>query len=178
MNPKKELLWGLWVVGKDYGDSSWGEYRDYYRDPFPHSLLRTIQISRSSRRHALDESCSVGEVVLSEDCRYQFGSARATARQLSFQAGAPKASVPCQPACGHLARGGCEIVAFVFAVRLSLDSEAVGSSLPARGPSAIAAQQDRPRRSPEHMRSHRKEWQGVARDRHTHTHKTLRALAL
>ena len=23
----------------DYGDYYWGLYRDYYRDPFPHSLL-------------------------------------------------------------------------------------------------------------------------------------------
>ena len=27
----------------DYGDYSWGLYRDYYRDPFPHSLLSTRQ---------------------------------------------------------------------------------------------------------------------------------------
>ena len=27
----------------DYGDYYWG-YRDYYRDPFPHSLLSTRQI--------------------------------------------------------------------------------------------------------------------------------------
>ena len=27
----------------DYGDSYWGFYRDYYRDPFPHSLLSTTQ---------------------------------------------------------------------------------------------------------------------------------------
>ena len=25
----------------DYGDYDWGLYRDYYRDPYPHSLLRT-----------------------------------------------------------------------------------------------------------------------------------------
>ena len=25
----------------DYGDNYWGLYRDYYRDPFPHSLLST-----------------------------------------------------------------------------------------------------------------------------------------
>ena len=25
----------------DYGDYYWGLYRDYYWDPFPHSLLRT-----------------------------------------------------------------------------------------------------------------------------------------
>ena len=24
-----------------YGDDYWGLYRDYYRDPFPHSLLST-----------------------------------------------------------------------------------------------------------------------------------------
>ena len=27
----------------DYGDYYWGLYRDCYRDPFPHSLLRTRQ---------------------------------------------------------------------------------------------------------------------------------------
>ena len=27
--------------GMDYGDYYWGLYRDYYRDPFPHSLLST-----------------------------------------------------------------------------------------------------------------------------------------
>ena len=25
----------------DYGDDSWGIYRDYYRDPFPHSIPST-----------------------------------------------------------------------------------------------------------------------------------------
>ena len=25
----------------DYGDYYWGLYKDYHRDPFPHSLLRT-----------------------------------------------------------------------------------------------------------------------------------------
>ena len=29
--------------GMDYGDYYWGLYRDYYRDPFPHSLLSTRQ---------------------------------------------------------------------------------------------------------------------------------------
>ena len=29
-----------------YGDYYWGLYRDYYKDPFPHSLLRTRQIRR------------------------------------------------------------------------------------------------------------------------------------
>ena len=28
----------------DYGDNYWGLYRDYYRDPFPHSLLSTRQL--------------------------------------------------------------------------------------------------------------------------------------
>ena len=27
----------------DYGDYYWGLYRDYYRDPFPQSLLSTRQ---------------------------------------------------------------------------------------------------------------------------------------
>ena len=29
--------------GMDYGDYYRGLYRDYYTDPFPHSLLRTRQ---------------------------------------------------------------------------------------------------------------------------------------
>ena len=29
----------------DYGDYFWGLYGDYYRDPFPHSLLSTRQIN-------------------------------------------------------------------------------------------------------------------------------------
>ena len=28
----------------DYGDYYWGFYRDYYRDPFPHSLQSTRQL--------------------------------------------------------------------------------------------------------------------------------------
>ena len=31
----------------DYGDNYWRLYRDYYRDPFPHSLLSTRQNSTS-----------------------------------------------------------------------------------------------------------------------------------
>ena len=31
--------------GMDYGDYYWGLYRDYYRDPFPHSLLSIRQYS-------------------------------------------------------------------------------------------------------------------------------------
>ena len=27
----------------DYGDYNWGLYKDYYMDPFPHSLLSTRQ---------------------------------------------------------------------------------------------------------------------------------------
>ena len=33
----------------DYGDDYWGLYRDYCRDPFPHSLLRTREISLEFR---------------------------------------------------------------------------------------------------------------------------------
>ena len=29
----------------EYGDNYWGIYRNYYRDPFPHSLLSTRQIT-------------------------------------------------------------------------------------------------------------------------------------
>ena len=28
----------------NYGDYYWGLYRDYYRDPFPHSLLSTREL--------------------------------------------------------------------------------------------------------------------------------------
>ena len=39
----------VWLLagngGMGYGDYCRGLYRDYYRDPFPHSLLRTRQIS-------------------------------------------------------------------------------------------------------------------------------------
>ena len=31
----------------DYGDYYWGLYRDYYTDPFPHSLLSTRQSTGS-----------------------------------------------------------------------------------------------------------------------------------
>ena len=31
--------------GNDYGDYDWGLCRDYYRDPFPHSLLRTRHLN-------------------------------------------------------------------------------------------------------------------------------------
>ena len=33
-----------WEWGMGYGDYYWGLYRGYYRDPFPHSLLRTRQL--------------------------------------------------------------------------------------------------------------------------------------
>ena len=32
----------------DYGDYYWGTYGDYYRDPFPHSLLRTSQTTTAT----------------------------------------------------------------------------------------------------------------------------------
>ena len=32
----------------DYGDYYWGLYRDYYRDPFPHSLLSTRKLRGST----------------------------------------------------------------------------------------------------------------------------------
>ena len=39
---------GVWCLvgngGMDYGDYYWGLYRDYHRDPFPHSLLSTRQL--------------------------------------------------------------------------------------------------------------------------------------
>ena len=45
-----------------YGDYYWGLYRDYYGDPFPHSLLRTRQpivqfpVPRWKVVHPLDTS--------------------------------------------------------------------------------------------------------------------------
>ena len=32
-----------------YGDHYWGLYRDYYRDPFPHSLLSTRESMQGGR---------------------------------------------------------------------------------------------------------------------------------
>ena len=41
----------------DYGDYYWGFYRDYYGDPFPHSLLSTrklmVNVEQPRRRTAL-----------------------------------------------------------------------------------------------------------------------------
>ena len=34
----------------DYGDYSWGLHRDYYRDPFPHSLLSTREFAEAGFR--------------------------------------------------------------------------------------------------------------------------------
>ena len=41
--------------GMDCGDSYWGLYRDYYRDPFPHSLL-------SARQKSLEYSTPIDPV--------------------------------------------------------------------------------------------------------------------
>ena len=41
-----------------YGDYHWGLYRDYYRDPFPHSLLRTRQQTLNLSTKALTPSIS------------------------------------------------------------------------------------------------------------------------
>ena len=38
----------------DYGDYCWGLYRDYYRDPFPHSLLSTRQLSVECLRQGFE----------------------------------------------------------------------------------------------------------------------------
>ena len=47
-----DILMTVWfLVGNgamDYGDYYWGVYRDYYRDPFPLSLLSSRQISVTS----------------------------------------------------------------------------------------------------------------------------------
>ena len=32
----------------DYADDYWGLYRDYYRGPFPHSLLSTRQYTKQA----------------------------------------------------------------------------------------------------------------------------------
>ena len=32
----------------DYADDDWGLYRDYYRDPFSHSLLSTRQYTNQA----------------------------------------------------------------------------------------------------------------------------------
>ena len=42
--PVRKNVWFLVKNGgMDHGDYYWGLYRDYDRDPFPHSLLRTGQ---------------------------------------------------------------------------------------------------------------------------------------
>ena len=47
MQPKPAVWFLVGNGGMDYGDVYWGLYRDYYRDPFPHSLLSTRQILMS-----------------------------------------------------------------------------------------------------------------------------------
>ena len=42
--------------GMDIGDYYWGLYRDHYRDPFPHSLLRTKQIVHVTKRLQSDSN--------------------------------------------------------------------------------------------------------------------------
>ena len=34
----------------DYGDYCWGLYRDYYRDPFPHTQHQTVLGSLGSKK--------------------------------------------------------------------------------------------------------------------------------
>ena len=49
LNRSSPALMTVWFLvgsgGMDYGYYYWGLYRDYYRDPFPHSLLSTRQMS-------------------------------------------------------------------------------------------------------------------------------------
>ena len=40
----------------DDGDYDWGLYRGYYRDPFPHSLLRAKQMSDVVREDAGEDA--------------------------------------------------------------------------------------------------------------------------
>ena len=41
LNPAKAVWFLVGNGGMDYGDDYWESYGDYYRDPFPHSLLST-----------------------------------------------------------------------------------------------------------------------------------------
>ena len=47
LKPRNWSWVSVWFLvgngGMDYGDYYWGLYRDYYRGPFPHSLLSTRQ---------------------------------------------------------------------------------------------------------------------------------------
>ena len=55
--------------GMDYGDFYWGLCRDYYRDPFPHSLLSTresLGIHLEGASHLLVKQ---GGLRKSEGCR-------------------------------------------------------------------------------------------------------------
>ena len=45
---KKPVWFLVGNGGMDYGNYYWGVYRDYYRDPAAHSLLRTRQKTRYS----------------------------------------------------------------------------------------------------------------------------------
>ena len=44
----------------DIRDYYWGLYRGYYRDPFPHSLLRDRHSQRSLKRDLLPKNISAG----------------------------------------------------------------------------------------------------------------------
>ena len=52
----------------DHGDYHWGLYRDYYRDPFPHSLL----ITREPREEVSETVSSFPTCSAKEDLIYDF----------------------------------------------------------------------------------------------------------
>ena len=57
------------VLGREWGNGLWGLYRDYYRDPFPHSLLSTIgrrvsSETRDFRGPATQKEGAVGRSAL------------------------------------------------------------------------------------------------------------------
>ena len=58
----------------DIGDDYWGLYRGYYRDPFPHSLLRTrrkIPINLQPQKDSFNES--VRQLLLGLEGTRAFG---------------------------------------------------------------------------------------------------------
>ena len=57
--PVGRTVWFLGNGGMDYGDYHRGLYRDYYRDPFHHSLLSTRQRSQPLGAAVSCEPCAL-----------------------------------------------------------------------------------------------------------------------
>ena len=54
----------------EYGDYYWGSYRDYYRDPFPHSLLSTRQSHQLGRPFVDDTEQAFHMSFVSCGCKH------------------------------------------------------------------------------------------------------------